>query len=116
MPKDRHALLGIADAIQAIVQYTAPFASADELYAARVYFDATMMNFVVIGELVDRISDTYKTAHPDVDWKQIKGLRNIIAHDYFGVDAEEIWQIVNKNIPTLKTTIATLLKTSDRKQ
>ena len=109
MSKDRHALLGIADAIHAIEQYTAPFASADELYAVRVNFDATMMNFIVIGEMVDRISDAYKTAHPDVDWKQIKGLRNIIAHDYFGVDAEELWQIVKKNIPSLKATMATLL-------
>lgn len=58
-----------------------------------------MMNFVVIGEMVDRISTAYKTAHPDVDWKQIKGLRNIIAHDYFGVDAEELWQVVKKTFP-----------------
>jgi uncharacterized protein with HEPN domain len=110
MPKDRHALLGIVDAINAIEQYTVSFASADDFHAARVNFDATMMNFIVIGEMVDRISETFKNAHPDVDWKQIKGLRNIIAHDYFGVDAEELWQIIKKQVPSLKTTIEKLLK------
>ena len=114
MPKDHHALLGIADAISAIEQYTAPFASAEELYASKVHFDAAMMNFIVIGEMVDRISDTYKTTHTAIDWKQVKGLRNIIAHDYFGVDAEELWQIVKKNIPPLKTAIITLLKSFDK--
>ena len=109
MPKDRHALLGIADAIQAVDLYTAPFTSADEFYATRVNFDAAMMNFIVIGEMVDRISDTFKTAHPEVDWKQIKGLRNIIAHDYFGVDAEELWQIIKKYLPSLKQTVSILL-------
>ncbi|MDD5673848.1 MAG: DUF86 domain-containing protein [Chitinivibrionales bacterium] len=109
MPKDRHALLGISDAIQAIDQYTAPFSSADEFYAKRVNFDAVLMNFIVIGEMVDRISDAFKTAHSEVDWVQIKGLRNIIAHDYFGVDAEEIWQIIKRYLPSLKQTVSILL-------
>ena len=115
MPKDRHALLGIADAISAIEQYTASFGSADDFHNVRINFDATMMNFVVIGEMVDRISEQFKTAHPDVDWKQIKGLRNIIAHDYFGVDAEELWQIIKKQIPSLKKTVEKLLTVPEKR-
>jgi uncharacterized protein with HEPN domain len=110
MSKDRHALLGIADAIRAIEQYSSPFSSAELLYASKVNFDAAMMNFIVIGEMVERISDSFKVAHPEIDWIQIKGLRNIIAYDYFGVDAEEIWQIIKNHIPGLKTAIVTLLK------
>jgi uncharacterized protein with HEPN domain len=105
MPKDRHALMGILDAVRAIEQYTAPFSSAENLFTSRVHFDATLMNFIVIGEMVDRISDEFKAANTDVDWKNVKGLRNIIAHDYFGVDAEEIWQICKSRIPALKTEI-----------
>jgi uncharacterized protein with HEPN domain len=112
MPKDRHALLGIADAITAIEQYTAPFGSADDFHNARINFDAAMMNFVVIGEMVDRISEKFKAAHPDIDWKQIKGLRNIIAHDYFGVDAEELWQIIKKQLPSLRKNMEKLLALS----
>jgi uncharacterized protein with HEPN domain len=59
MPKDRYALMGIADAINAIEQYTSPFNSADDFHASRINFDAAMMNFVVIGEMVDRISETF---------------------------------------------------------
>ncbi|MGB7567300.1 MAG: HepT-like ribonuclease domain-containing protein [Chitinivibrionales bacterium] len=115
MPKDRHALLGITDAINAIEQYTVSFASADDFYAARINFDAAMMNFIVIGEMVDRISETFKAAHPDIDWKQIKGLRNIIAHDYFGVDAEELWQIIRKQLPALKKNMEKLLALPEKK-
>lgn len=110
MPKDRHALLGIMDAINAIEQYTVSFVSVDDFHAARINFDAVMMNFILIGEMVDRISEVFKTAHPEVDWKQIKGLRNIIAHDYFGVDAEEIWQIIRKQLPSFKKNIEKLLE------
>ena len=109
MPNDHHALLGIMDAINAIEQYSVSFTSADNFHDSRINFDATMMNFILIGEMVDRISDKFKTDHPDVDWTQIKGLRNIIAHDYFGVDAEEIWQIIKNQLPNLKTSAKKLL-------
>jgi uncharacterized protein with HEPN domain len=76
-----------------------------------------MMNFIVIGEMVDRISDVFKNEHPEVDWKRIKGLRNIIAHDYFGVDAEELWQIIESYLPSLKQTVFALLNSPvDKKQ
>lgn len=57
------------------------------------------MNFIVIGEMSDRITDEFKRTHTEINWKEIKGLRNIIAHDYFGVDAEELWGIIQAHIP-----------------
>jgi len=62
-----------------------------------------MMNFVVIGEMVDKISDELKSNHPEIEWIKIKGFRNIVAHDYFGIDAEEVWQIIKNKIPALKS-------------
>ena len=109
MPNDRHSLLGILDAIDAIEQYTISFNSADEFYSTRVNFDAALMNFIVIGEMVDRIAESFKVAHAEVDWKQIKGLRNLIAHDYFGVDAEELWDIVKNHLPRFKTSVLSVL-------
>jgi uncharacterized protein with HEPN domain len=113
MLKDRHSLMGILDAIRSIDQYTASFTSAEELYESRVHFDATLMSFVVIGEMVDRISDEFKASHTALDWKNVKGLRNIIAHDYFGVDAEEIWQICKTQIPALRVEVEKVLNTFD---
>jgi uncharacterized protein with HEPN domain len=68
-----------------------------------------MMNFVVIGEMIDKISDDLKRKHPDIEWTKIKGFRNIVAHDYFGIDAEEVWQIVKNKIPSLKSDLKQLL-------
>lgn len=53
-----------------------------------------MMNFVVIGEMVDKISDEFKKSLSNIEWIKIKGFRNIVAHDYFGIDAEEVLQII----------------------
>ena len=63
----------------------------------------------VIGEMVDKISDEFKKSHSNIEWIKIKGFRNIVAHDYFGIDAEEVWQIIKNKIPSLRIEIATLL-------
>jgi uncharacterized protein with HEPN domain len=55
--------------------------------------------------MADRISDEFNLKHSEIEWKNIKGLRNIIAHDYFGVDAEEIWSIIKLHIPALLESI-----------
>ena len=69
------------------------------------------MNFVVLGEVSDRISDELKSWHPNVLWKKIKGFRNLIAHEYLGIDAEEVWQIVQEDIPPLKDSIQHIIDT-----
>ena len=61
-----------------------------------------MMNFVIIGEMVVKLSDDFKAQFSEIEWHKIKGLRNIAAHDYFGIDAEEVWQIIQKYLPDLK--------------
>ena len=63
----------------------------------------------VIGEMVDKISDEFKKSHSNIEWIKIKGFRNIVAHDYFGIDAEEVWQIIKNKIPSLRIEIAILL-------
>ena len=110
MPKsDRANLLAILDAIAKIEQYVQGFTQSDELYGDSRSFDATMMNFVLIGEMVDRVSDQTKSKHPEVNWKQINGFRNIIAHNYLGIDAEEVWQIVQNHVPRLQKQLAAVL-------
>lgn len=65
-----------------------------------------MMNFIVIGEMVERISEKLKDANPQIVWNRIKGFRNLVAHDYFGIDAEEVWQIIKNDLPKLKQQIS----------
>ena len=107
--KDHHCLETIIEAIDRIIEYTSGFNSADDFNKDYRNFDATMMNFVVIGEMADKISDEFKKSHPKIEWIKIKGFRNIVAHDYFGIDAEEVWQIIKNKIPSLRIEITTFL-------
>lgn len=107
--KDQYCLESILEAIDRITEYTSGIKTADDFDKDYRNFDATMMNFVVIGEMIDKISDEFKKKHPEIEWVKIKGFRHIVAHDYFGIDAEEVWQIIKAKIPTPKSDIRLLL-------
>lgn len=60
------------------------------------------MNFINIGESITKLSEKLKASEPGIPWAKYKGFRNIVAHNYFGVDAEEVWQIIHTSIPQLE--------------
>ena len=60
------------------------------------------MCLLQIGELVGHLSEEYRNAHPQMPWRQMRALRNIIAHNYGSVDAETAWEIVKEDIPMLR--------------
>lgn len=109
--RDFACLLSILDSIKKIELYSNRFITADDFYADTLSFDATMMNFIVIGEMVEKLSDSFVgNTSKNIDWYKVKGFRNIIAHNYFGIDAEEVWQIIHNSLPKLKATIELLIK------
>ncbi len=108
LSKDSFCLETIIESIDRITEYTSGFTSADEFNNDYRNFDATMMNFMVIGEMVEKLSEDFKRKHNHIEWTKIRGFRNIVAHDYFGIDAEEVWQIIKNKIPDLKTEIEKL--------
>ena len=110
--KDKANLLAILDAIEKILGYVQDIDSASQYHQNALVFDATLMNFVVIGEMVDRLSAPLKEQEPDIDWQRVKDFRNLVAHDYLGVDAEEVWQIIHNHLPILKTKIQSILSQS----
>ena len=103
--KRRFELLTLLEAIEKIELYSKDFESADDFYHDQKSFDASMMQFVVIGEAVVRLDENYKSQHDEVPWQKIKDFRNIIAHDYFGIDADEIWDIIKNKLLPLKDKI-----------
>lgn len=107
--KDLGNLLAIIDACDKIGRFTAGTMDADSFYQDEKTFDSVLMNLIVIGESVARLDDEIKERESHIPWTKIKGVRNIVTHDYFGVDAEEVWQIVNNNIPQLKADIKEIL-------
>lgn len=70
---------------------------------------AVERNLEIIGEAAARISIELKDSTPDIPWRQIKGLRNIIAHEYGEIKQERIWALVIKEIPILITNLEDLL-------
>ena len=69
-----------------------------------------MMNFIIIGEMVSKLSEEFIANNTDIDWFKVRGFRNIVAHNYFGIDAEEVWQIIKNDIPILQKAIKSILE------
>ena len=109
--RDYFCLLNMLDAIEKIKQYIVPFTSADDFYDDSQAFDASLMNFIIIGEMIEKLSDEFiETTENEINWFKIKGFRNILAHNYFGVDAEEVWQIIHNILPKFETQIKEFIK------
>jgi uncharacterized protein with HEPN domain len=65
----------------------------------RMVVDAVVRNFEIIGEASKNIPDEIQKKNPDIPWKKMVGLRNLISHEYFGIDYEMIWQIATVDLP-----------------
>jgi len=102
-------LLSLIEAIEKIALYSQDFSNADNFYHDQKSFDASMMQFVVIGEVISRLNEEFKNKHSEIPWQKIKDFRNIIAHDYFGIDADEIWDIIQSKLIPLKKDITLLV-------
>ncbi len=98
MSKIKFDLLALVEAIDKIKIYSQDFSDADTFYHDQKSFDATMMQFIVIGEIISRLDEDFKKSNSQIPWQKIKDFRNIIAHDYFGIDADEIWDIINNKL------------------
>ena len=71
----------------------------------RKTIDAVVRNFEIIGEASKFIPENVKNKHAEIDWKGIIGLRNRIAHEYFGISVSIVWDIIKKELPRLKNQI-----------
>jgi uncharacterized protein with HEPN domain len=109
MPNNRLNLLSILEAIKKIKLYSSDFKNGEDFYHDSKSFDATMMQFIVIGEMIDKIDEPFKTEHSQIEWLKIKNFRNIVAHNYFGIDADEIWDIIQSKIEPLEKEINFIL-------
>ena len=79
------------------------FGNSYELFSTDAIFrNAAAMCVLQIGELSGKLTDDFREAHPGAPWRQIKGMRNIVAHNYGTVDSETTWEILTEDIPALK--------------
>jgi uncharacterized protein with HEPN domain len=76
----------------------------------RKTYSAVIREFEVIGEAVGKLSDELKIKHPNVEWQDIKDFRDLLTHEYFGVDLEIVWKIVQDDLPGLIGAVREILR------
>jgi uncharacterized protein with HEPN domain len=104
MRDDRERLRDIVDAILSIERH--PRDKEDsELIESWV-----LRHLQIIGEAASKLSTALRTAHLDVPWVEMIAMRNILVHDYFGIDTNEVWAVVEKDLPKLKQKIEAILQ------
>jgi len=72
--------------------------------------DAIIRNFEIIGEASKNIPPNIQEKYPEIPWKKMYGLRNLIAHEYFGIDYELIWEIARKNLPQNRNDLIEIIR------
>lgn len=84
--------------------------SKNKFYGSATIQDAVIRRLEIIGEAVRNLPDFFRDKHSKIPWKKIAGMRDILIHEYFGVDMDLIWQIASIDIPKLKKQIKNILK------
>jgi uncharacterized protein with HEPN domain len=91
----------ILESIELIENYTANKTISDFIESVQLQ-DSIIRRIEIIGEAVKNLPAEVKSNYPDVPWKNIAGMRDVLIHKYFGIDLELTWQVVQKDIPDLK--------------
>jgi len=100
MRNDHERVLDILEAIQKI-ETVAP-QGKDAFYNNEQIQVWVIFHLQIIGEAVRSVSPEFCASHPDIPWSDIIGMRNILIHQYFGIDKEAVWKVVEHDLPLIK--------------
>jgi uncharacterized protein with HEPN domain len=116
MSKDARILIGhVLDSINLIQGYARNLTKKD-FQASHQAQDSIIRRLEIIGEAVRNLPDDLKDKHPEIPWRQIAGMRNVLIHEYFGVDLDLTWKTVERDLPTLKNQITKILNELPKKK
>lgn len=93
-------LSDILDSCKAITEYVAAL-TFEEFCNDRKTYSAVIREFEIIGEAVGKLPEELKQKRSDVEWQDIKDFRNLLIHEYFGVDLEIVWKVIQEDLPGL---------------
>ncbi len=107
MRDERLYLVHISERIERILEIAR--AGKDEFLRSVVLQDAAIRNFEVIGEAAKRVGPAARERAPDIPWRQLAGLRDVLIHGYEDVRLDRIWQVIEEELPTIQKKLRTLL-------
>ncbi|MBI2345621.1 MAG: DUF86 domain-containing protein [Deltaproteobacteria bacterium] len=107
MKNDRMYLIQIQECVQRIGEYTQN--GKEHFLRTPLVQDGVVRNFEIIGETTKQLSQTLKDRYPDIPWKRVAGFRDVLIHDYMGIDLEEVWGIIEKSLSSLERQIRAIL-------
>jgi uncharacterized protein with HEPN domain len=108
---DRLYLQHILDAINKVADYVS--VGYPVFTSSSHWQDAVIRQLEIIGEATKRLSTKLCSEHADIPWRRIAGLRDVLIHNYMGVDINAVWEITQQNLPVLKARIETILQDLD---
>jgi len=108
---DRLYLQHILDAIEKVEEYVSVGQHA--FMSSSHWQDAVIRQLEIVGEATKRLSTQLCSQHADIPWRRIAGLRDVLIHDYMGVDIKAVWEITQQNLPILKTRVEAILQNLD---
>ena len=91
-----------------IVHYTEGL-TRDQVFVDEMRFDAVLFNLHVIGEAVKKLPLTLREKHSDVAWREIAGLRDFVAHAYFALDLDILWDAIRQGVPVLLSRVQAMI-------
>jgi uncharacterized protein with HEPN domain len=100
MRDDRERILDMLEAIECIERYAEKGQKAFE--ESELIQTWVIHHLEIIGEAASKLSQQFKNTYNEIPWPQIVAMRNVIAHEYFGIDLDTVWQVVERELPDLK--------------
>jgi uncharacterized protein with HEPN domain len=108
MSNDRLYIEHMRKALEKIEGYAS--AGYNDFMAYTHWQDAVIRQLEILGEATKMLSQELRDQYPEVPWRRIAGLRDVLIHDYMGVDLDAVWQITQKDIPELRKNISKISK------
>jgi uncharacterized protein with HEPN domain len=108
MRRDRERMLDILEALDSLTQ-SLRHSNEKEFFSDDLIYSASAYKLTIIGEAAAGMSDEMKARQPEIEWRKVIGLRNVLVHQYFGIDRPMVWEVAITEAPVLRDQIAAIV-------